>query len=65
MLKECKWYRGCPMKMLNEQGKLDKKWIDQYCKDDWKNCVRYQMEESGHIHPDNMLPDGNFDEIFQ
>jgi hypothetical protein len=45
--------------MFYEQGQLDKKWIDQYCRNDWENCVRYKMEESGHIHPDNMLPDGN------
>jgi len=46
------------MKMYYEEGKLDKKWIEQYCKNDWKNCVRYKMEESGIPHPDNMLPDG-------
>lgn len=58
MTKECKWYRVCPMKMYYEEGKLDKKWIEQYCKNDWENCVRYKMEESGIPHPDNMLPDG-------
>jgi len=51
--------------MFYEQGRLDKKWIDQYCRNDWKNCVRYRMEESGHFHPDNMLPDGNICEKLQ
>jgi uracil-DNA glycosylase len=56
--KECKWYQVCPMKAFYEEGKLDKKWIDLYCKGDWTNCVRYHMEETGQPHPDFMLPDG-------
>jgi len=56
--KECKWYQVCPMKTYYEQGKLEKKWIDMYCKGDWTNCVRYLMEETGQPHPDFMLPDG-------
>ncbi len=59
--KECKWYPVCPMKYFFEQGKLDKKWIELYCKGDWLNCVRYQMEENFQYHPDNMLPDGSID----
>lgn len=55
----CKWYRVCPMKRFYEQGKLDKKWIDQYCKGNWESCKRYQMEENGQYHPDEMLPDGS------
>ncbi len=50
------------MKMYYEMGKLDKKWIDNYCKGDWKSCIRYQMEEQGVPHPDYMLPDGTLDE---
>jgi len=41
------------MKCFYEAGKLDKK---------WKACVRYQMEERGDPHPDNMLPNGQIDE---
>ena len=59
--KECKWYQVCPMKKFYEQGKLDKKWIELYCKGDWDNCVRYHMEENGKSHPDNMMPDGSID----
>jgi hypothetical protein len=29
---------------------------------DNKKCVRYQMEENGRPHPDNMLPDGSIDQ---
>jgi len=50
------------MKAFYEHGKLDKKWVDQYCRNKWKSCIRYQMEETGHIHPDNLLPDGRIDE---
>jgi len=49
------------MKRYHEEGRLDKKWIDNYCKGDWKRCKRYQMEENGEYHPDNMLPDGTID----
>jgi hypothetical protein len=60
--KQCKWYPACPMKEFFEQGKLDKKWIEMYCKGDWDSCVRYRMEEKGQFHPDNMLPDGSVSE---
>jgi hypothetical protein len=56
--KVCKWYDVCPMKRFYEQGKLEKKWIEQYCKGDYRSCVRYRMEERGEFHPDNMLPNG-------
>jgi hypothetical protein len=50
------------MKKYYEMGKLDKKWIEGYCKGDWKSCVRYKMEKAGEYHPDNMLPDGGIDD---
>jgi len=59
---DCKWYPVCPMKRFSEQGKLERKWIELYCKGDWESCVRYQMEETGKYHPDNMLPDGSINE---
>jgi hypothetical protein len=58
---ECKWYPTCPMKRFYEQGELDKKWIEGYCKGDWINCVRYELEERGEPHPDWMLPNGSLD----
>ncbi len=60
--KECKWFQVCPMKFYYEAGKLDKKWIKNYCKGDWNKCVRFQKEENGIYHPDNMLPNGKIDE---
>lgn len=60
--RECKWYPVCPIKFFTEQGKLDKKWSEEYCHGNWKKCVRFQKEESGIYHPDNMLPNGVIDE---
>jgi hypothetical protein len=51
------------MKYYFERGKIDRKWIEEYCHGDWDACVRYQMEERGEQHPDNMLPDGTIDEV--
>ena len=59
---ECKWFSVCPMHYFHDKGKLDRKWIELYCKGDWESCTRYQMEENGIPHPDNMLPDGSIDE---
>ena len=62
LLMDCKWFVVCPMKRFYEEGKLDKKWIELYCKGDWESCVRYQMEEKGELHPDWMLSDVSIDE---
>jgi hypothetical protein len=56
--KVCKWYSVCPIRLYYEQGKLDRKWVDEYCMGDWEICVRYQLEERQESHPDYMLPDG-------
>ena len=58
----CKWFPVCPLKYFYEDDKLDKKWIDDFCKGDWKSCVRYYKEENNIYHPDNMLPNGEIDE---
>ncbi len=58
----CKWFVVCPMKRYYEIGRLDRKWIEQYCKGNWEKCTRFQMEEAGKSHPDWMLPDGSEDE---
>ncbi|MBN1694455.1 uracil-DNA glycosylase [candidate division WOR-3 bacterium] len=61
LLSECKWYSVCPMKRFYENGLLESKWVELYCKGDWKSCTRYKMEENGEYHPDWMLPDGSID----
>lgn len=50
------------MKFYWEAGKLDSKWVEEYCHGNWNACVRFEMEEKGVFHPDNMLPDGRIDE---
>jgi len=56
----CKWYSLCPLRKFEKEGKLDSFWAQNYCKSDynWKNCIRYRLEEKGVAHPDNMMPDG-------
>ena len=60
-LNDCKWFPSCPMKRFYEAGRLERKWIELYCKGDRKSCVRYEKEEQGRYHPDWMLPDGSLD----
>jgi len=60
--RECKWFPVCPMRIFYEAGRLDKKWIEQYCRGDWKSCKRFEMEENWQPHSDWMLPDGTLDE---
>ncbi|MBN1569865.1 MAG: uracil-DNA glycosylase [Acidobacteria bacterium] len=62
LMQPCKWFPVCPMKHFYETGRLQKKWIELYCKGDWRKCVRREMEEQGRYHPDWMLPDGTLDE---
>ncbi len=59
--KPCKWYNVCPIKRFTEMGLLGKKWVESYCLKENSDCIRYQMEEKGLYHPDNMLPDGSID----
>jgi len=58
----CQWYPVCPMKAFYERGVLDAYWVKQFCFGNHAGCVRYQMEEAGTPHPDNMLPDGSTDD---
>ena len=62
MPKVCKWYHCCPINYFVEEGKLEKKWIEKYCLVGNKECVRYNLEETGVYHPDNMLPNGEIRE---
>jgi hypothetical protein len=59
----CKWYSLCPLRRFERRGRLDLSWADRYCKSErfWKECKRFQLEEQGIYHPDNMLPDGRVD----
>ena len=58
----CKWFFCCPIKFFVEEGSLDRKWIENYCLINNKDCVSFQKEERGESHPNNMLPDGTIQE---
>jgi len=60
----CKWFHVCPLRRFEKQGKITDRWRKEYCESEgnWINCVRYQLEERGEPHPDNMLPNGKIDE---
>ena len=58
----CKWYDVCPLKRFYQEGKLNKKWVKDYCKGHYLDCTRYKIEEQGTYHPDNIMPDGTIDE---
>ena len=49
------------MKRFYEERKLDKKWIEDYRFNNHRGCKRYEAEEKGEFHPDNMLPNGEID----
>ena len=61
MTMPCKWYFCCPIKRQVEEGLIDPSWTGNYCLNDggFKRCVRYEKQERGEAHPDNMLPDGS------
>ena len=57
--KICHWYTVCPMKRFYESGRLEEKWVSEYCWVSNPRCVRKKMANRGEYHPDNMLPDGS------
>jgi len=59
--KVCKWFSVCPLKRFHEQGRIDEKWIREYCYGNYSTCKRKEMEEKGLHHADNMMPDGTID----
>ncbi|MEA2059361.1 MAG: hypothetical protein U9P10_02325 [Thermodesulfobacteriota bacterium] len=61
-LSPCRWYECCPIKTYTENGNLERYWEENYCLVNNRTCLRYQMEEKGKFHPDNMLPDGTIRE---
>jgi hypothetical protein len=60
----CRWYNETSgMKRAYERGLLDKKWIEEYCLNGGKDCIRKRrFEGEGYVSPDYVLPDGTVDE---
>ena len=56
----CKWLNVCPLRELENKGKISEKWKRDYCEseDNWENCERYILEEKGVFH-EWILPDGS------
>ena len=61
----CRWYNGSSgVKRACDAGLIDKKWVQDYCLQDGKDCVRkIRFEEEGYVSPDYVLPDGNISEV--
>lgn len=60
----CRWYdKTAGMKRAYDSGMLDRSWIENYCFNAGKNCIRKKrFEEEGYVSPDYVLPDGTVDE---
>ncbi len=58
----CKWMNICPLREFEKRGSLVSEWKFRYCENNFKDCRRFQLEEKGIPHPDNMLPDGTIDD---
>lgn len=56
--KPCKWQTMCPVYYRYKDKKLSRFWVDNYCFINNNDCIRYQLEEKGISHSDNMIPDG-------
>ncbi len=59
----CRWYdETSAIKRAYDKGLIDKKWVENYCWNEGKNCIRKKrFEEEGYISPDYVLPDGSED----
>ncbi|MGV9173532.1 MAG: uracil-DNA glycosylase [Promethearchaeia archaeon] len=57
----CRWYdETSAMKRAYDQSLIDKKWVEEYCWNGGKDCVRKKrFEEEGYVSPDYVLPDGS------
>ena len=59
----CRWYSVCPLRRWEKEGRLSHSWAQDFCETtgNWHHCRRYQLEDRGISHPDNMLPSGQID----
>jgi hypothetical protein len=62
--KICPWYdESSAIKRAFDKGLIDKKWVENYCWNGGKNCIRKKrFEEESYVSPDYILPDGTADE---
>lgn len=59
----CCWYdETSAMKRAYDKGLIDKKWVENYCWNEGKNCIRKKrFEVERFVSPDYVLPDGTED----
>lgn len=59
----CRWYdETSAVKRAFDRGLIEKKWVEDYCWNVGKDCVRKRrFEEEGYVSPDYVLPDGTED----
>jgi len=60
----CRWYdESSGVKRSCDLGLIDKKWVEDYCWQGGKDCVRKKrFEGEGYVSPDYVLPDGSISE---
>jgi hypothetical protein len=60
----CVWYNeSSGVKWAYDLGLIDRKWVENYCRNDGKGCIRKKrFEEEGFISPSYVLPDGTISE---
>jgi hypothetical protein len=60
----CVWYNETSgVKRAYDLGLIDRKWVENYCWNGGKDCVRKKrFEEEGYVSPDYVLPDGSTSE---
>ena len=59
----CRWYdETSAMKRAHDKGLIDNKWVENFCWNEGKNCIRKKrFEEEGYVSPDYILPNGSED----
>lgn len=65
--RRCRWYNETSgVKRAADRGLIDKHWVEDYCLQGGKDCVRKQrFENEGYVSPDDVLPNGTVDENVQ
>lgn len=58
----CSYYNVCPVVRAYERGLVDTEWINMYCKSNWKDCARFQLEDPLSYEFEGVLPDGSIEE---
>ncbi|MBD3292170.1 MAG: hypothetical protein GF393_04545 [Armatimonadia bacterium] len=56
----CRWYNETSaVKRAYDAGLIEGRWVEDYCWNGGKNCVRKRrFEQEGYVSPDYILPDG-------